>query len=112
MRPSSVAQSRTNPSASVGVMFLLLLMLLLCFYFFTFVCLFFQEQGEENVNELILENLRTHSLVYIFINSSLEVGLCALHIFVSLRESWWYSHTQGFSVTALASDFSYFQTCF
>lgn len=36
------------------------------FLFFTFVCLFFQEQGEENVNELILENLRTHSLVCIF----------------------------------------------
>lgn len=52
------------------------------------------------MNELILENLRTHNLVriFFFINSLPEVGLCALHIFVSLWESWWYSYKNSQSL--------------
>lgn len=52
------------------------------------------------MNGFILKNLRICNLVHIFffINSWPEVGLCALHIFVSLRESWWYAHKNSQSL--------------
>lgn len=52
----------------------------------------------ERIHSGKIENSQSSS--YFFINSSPEVGLCVLRIFISLQESLWYSHKNFQSLLA------------